>query len=43
MGDNVNLAARLMGLAGPDEVLVDESTMRQAEDRLDFEVFLTRP
>ena len=34
MGDTVNLAARLMSVAGDGEILVDESTYRELENRI---------
>ncbi len=37
MGDTVNLAARLMALAGPGQVLCDFDTYRSARHRLAFE------
>jgi class 3 adenylate cyclase len=36
-GDAVNLAARLSGLAGPEEILVGEETVRRARGRFDFQ------
>jgi len=37
IGDTVNLAARLEGVAGPDEVIISHSTRRQLEDRFKIE------
>jgi class 3 adenylate cyclase len=36
-GDTINLASRLSGLAGADEILVDADTCRQAEGLFTFE------
>ena len=38
MGDAVNLAARLMGIAGPGEIRCDHETCRYAADRLAFDL-----
>lgn len=38
IGDRVNLAARLMAAAGPDEVLVDFATMEATEKNIVYEV-----
>lgn len=38
MGDMVNLAARLMAAAGPDQVYVDEATMQQTENYMEYSV-----
>jgi class 3 adenylate cyclase len=36
-GDAVNLAARLSGLAGPEEILVGEETVRRTRGRFEFQ------
>jgi len=38
MGDIVNLSARLMAAAGPDQVYVDEATKLQTEDYMNYNV-----
>jgi class 3 adenylate cyclase/tetratricopeptide (TPR) repeat protein len=38
MGDTVNLAARLMGVAGPGQVRCDYETYRGAQDEMAFEL-----
>jgi len=38
MGDTVNLAARLMGVAGPGQVCCDYETYRNTRDRLAFDL-----
>jgi class 3 adenylate cyclase/Tfp pilus assembly protein PilF len=43
LGDKVNLAARLMQLAGPGEVFCDGETYRRARSRWMFEVLSPRP
>ena len=37
IGDTVNTASRICGLAGPDQVLISESTHRLVEDRISAE------
>lgn len=37
IGDTVNTASRICGLAGPDQVLISESTHKLIEDRIDAE------
>ena len=37
LGDTINLASRLTGLAGPGEIFVGEETYHQAEGYFDFE------
>jgi adenylate cyclase len=37
IGDTVNTASRICGLAGPDQVLISESTHRLVEDRITAE------
>ena len=37
LGDTPNIAARLQGLAGPNEVVVSESTLRLLNDNFDYE------
>jgi adenylate cyclase len=42
IGDTVNTASRLCGLAGPDEVLISETTYRLIEDRIEAEYLGTK-
>ncbi len=37
IGDNVNIAARLQGLAGAGEILISEATWREVEERVEAE------
>ena len=39
VGNDVNIAARIVDLAAPGEVVISEATASQAEDRLDGVVF----